>query len=69
MWTNERSCHKWIYIFHYITNDHYRYDYVYLMKYNSESFKRFKEFKNKVEKKIGKSIMILQSNLGGEYFS
>jgi hypothetical protein len=39
------------------------------MKYNSESFKRFKEFKNKVEKKIGKSIMILQSNLGGEYLS
>jgi C-terminal processing protease CtpA/Prc len=51
------------------TNDHSRYGYVYLMKYKSESFERFKEFRNEVEKKTRKNIMILRSNRGGEYLS
>jgi len=37
------------------TDDHSRYDYVYLMKYKFESFERFKEFRNEVEKQTGKS--------------
>jgi hypothetical protein len=41
-----------------ITNDHFKYDYVYLMKYMSESVERFKEFKSEVENEIGKSIKI-----------
>ena len=32
------------------TNNYSRYCYVYLMKYKSESFERFKEFRNEVEK-------------------
>jgi transposase InsO family protein len=34
----------------------------------SESFKRFKEFRNEVEIQIGKSIKILWSDQGDEYF-
>jgi hypothetical protein len=37
------------------TDDHSRYDYVYLMKYKFESFERSKEFRNEVEKQTGKS--------------
>ncbi|KAM1830023.1 hypothetical protein ACFX14_022770 [Malus domestica] len=42
---------------------------MYLMKYKSESFERFKEFKNEVEKQTGKQIKILRSDRGGEYLS
>ena len=31
------------------TNDFSRYGYVYLMKFKSEAFEKFKEYKNKVE--------------------
>jgi len=41
------------------TDDCSRYVYVYLMKLKFELFKKFKEFRNKVEKQIGKSIKIL----------
>ncbi|KAM1381427.1 hypothetical protein ACFX2I_023028 [Malus domestica] len=49
---------------YYITfiDDHSRFGYVYLMKYKSESFERFKEFKNEVEKQTGKQIKILRSD-------
>ena len=39
------------------------------MKYKSESFEKFKEFKNEVEKQTGKSIKKLRSDRGGEYLS
>ncbi|KAM1999944.1 hypothetical protein ACFX16_007308 [Malus domestica] len=51
------------------TDDHSRFSYVYLMKYKSESFERFKEFKNEVEKQTGKQIKTLRSDRGGEYLS
>ena len=51
------------------TDDFSRYGYVYLMKYKSESFEKFKEYRNKVEKQIGKSIKTLRSDRGGEYLS
>ncbi|KAM1027855.1 hypothetical protein ACFX2A_041564 [Malus domestica] len=51
------------------TDDHSRFGYVYLMKYKSESFERFIEFKNEVEKQTGKQIKILRSDRGGEYLS
>ncbi|CAN6552325.1 unnamed protein product [Malus baccata var. baccata] len=51
------------------TDDHSRFGYVYLMKYKSESFERFKEFKNEVEKQTGKQIKTLRSDRGGEYLS
>ena len=43
-----------------------RYGHLYLMKYKSESFEKFKEFKVQVENQMGKSIKILRSDRGGE---
>ena len=51
------------------TDDHSRYGYVYLMKYKSEAFEKFKEYKSDVEKQLDKSIKILRSDRGGEYLS
>jgi transposase InsO family protein len=56
--------------FYFITfiDDHSRYGYLYLMKHKFESFEKFKEFRNEVEKQTGKCIKILCSDRGGEYF-
>ena len=43
--------------------------YVYLMKYKSEAFEKFREYKNEVENQTGKSIKTLRSDRGGEYLS
>ncbi|KAI5324165.1 hypothetical protein L3X38_033238 [Prunus dulcis] len=51
------------------TDDYSRLGYVYLIKYKSKAFEKFKEFKNEVEKQTGKSIRILRSDRGGEYLS
>ena len=42
---------------------------VYLIKNKSESFEKFKEFKDEVENQIEKSIKILWSDRGGAYLS
>ena len=42
---------------------------VYLMTHKSESFEKFKAFKNEVQNQLGKSIKILRSDRGGEYLS
>ena len=39
------------------------------MKYKSEAFEKFKEFRQEVEKQLGKSIKVLRSDRGGEYLS
>ena len=51
------------------TDDFSRFGWVYLMRYKSEAFEKFREFKNEVEKQSGKSIKTLRSNRGGEYLS
>ena len=51
------------------TDDLSRYGFVYLMKHKSESFEKFKEFKNEVQNQLGKSIKALRSDRGGEYLS
>ena len=43
-----------------------RYGYVYLMKHKSETFEKFKEFKNEVQNQLGKSIKAIRSDRGGE---
>jgi len=51
--------------FHYFTtftDDFSRFGYVYLMKHKSESFTLFKEFRNEVEKQLGKKIKMLRSD-------
>ncbi|KAL0291514.1 UNVERIFIED_CONTAM: Retrovirus-related Pol polyprotein from transposon TNT 1-94 [Sesamum calycinum] len=49
------------------TDDHSRYGYVYLMRYKSEAFVRFKEFRLEVENQTGRKIKTLRSDRGGEY--
>ena len=51
------------------TDDKSRYGYIYLMRYKSETFEKFKEFRNEVEKQTEKFIKCLRSDRGGEYLS
>lgn len=51
------------------TDDFSRYGYIYLMKHKSESFEKFKEFRNEVENQQGNTIKSLRSDRGGEYLS
>src|SRR3954466_15527740 len=51
------------------TDDLSRYGYIYLMKHNSETFEKFKEFHNEVENQLDKTMKLLRSDRGGEYLS
>ena len=51
------------------TDDLSRYGYVYLMRYKSEAFEKFKLFQNEVENQLDKKIKALRSDRGGEYLS
>ena len=50
-------------------DDFSRSGHVYLMKYKSKAFEKFREYKNKVENSIGKNIKTLRSDRGDEYLS
>ena len=39
------------------------------LKYKSEVFENFKEYKSEVENQLGQSIKVLRSDRGGEYLS
>ena len=49
------------------TDDYSRLGYVYLMKWKSEAFEKFKEFRAEVENQLGKRIKAIRSNRNGEY--
>ena len=49
------------------TDDYSRFGYVYLMKWKSEAFEKFKEFKVEVKNQLRKHIKAIRSNRGGEY--
>ncbi|KAL0295139.1 UNVERIFIED_CONTAM: Retrovirus-related Pol polyprotein from transposon TNT 1-94 [Sesamum radiatum] len=51
------------------TDDHSRYGYVYLMRYKSEAFGRFKEYRLEVENQTNRKIKALRSDQGGEYLN
>ena len=51
------------------TYDLSRYGYIYLMKHNSETFEKFKEFQSEAENHRHKKIKFLRSDRGGEYLS
>ena len=51
------------------TDDFSSYGYIYLMRHKSESFEKFKLFKNEVQNKLGKNIKTLRSDRGSEYLS
>ncbi|KAK4389804.1 hypothetical protein Sango_2317400 [Sesamum angolense] len=57
--------------FYFITfiDDHSRYGYVYLIRYKSEAFVRFKEFRFEVENQTFRKIKTLRPDRGGEYLS
>ena len=50
-------------------DDRSRFGYVYLIKYKSEIFDKFKEYQKMIEKQTSKSIKALQSDRGREYLS
>ncbi|KAL0462820.1 UNVERIFIED_CONTAM: Retrovirus-related Pol polyprotein from transposon RE2 [Sesamum latifolium] len=52
-----------------LIDDHSRYGYVYLMRYKSEAFGRFKEYRLEVENQTYHKIKALRSDRGGEYLS
>ncbi|XP_070025472.1 uncharacterized protein [Nicotiana sylvestris] len=49
-------------------DDFSRYCYIYLLKEKSEALAKFKIYKTEVEKQFGKSIKIVRSDRGGEYY-
>ncbi|KAL0282272.1 UNVERIFIED_CONTAM: Transposon Ty2-B Gag-Pol polyprotein [Sesamum radiatum] len=51
------------------TDDHSRYGYVYLMRYKSGAFGRFKEYRLEVENQTNRKIKALRSDRGSEYLS
>ncbi|KAL0413427.1 UNVERIFIED_CONTAM: Transposon Ty1-BL Gag-Pol polyprotein [Sesamum radiatum] len=51
------------------TDDHSRYGYIYLMRYKSKVFGRFKEYRLEVESQTSCKIEALRSDRGGEYLS
>ena len=54
---------------YYITfiDNYSRYEYVYRMQRKSENFGKFKEFLVEAERQLGKSLLFLRSDRGGEY--
>lgn len=46
-----------------------RYDYLYLIKYKYEILEKFKKYKNKVKRQIGKYIKIVNLDRKDEYTS
>ena len=51
------------------TDEFSRYGYIYLLRHKSESFEKFKLFKNEVQNQLGKNIKTLRSDRGGEYLT
>ncbi|KAL0283551.1 UNVERIFIED_CONTAM: Retrovirus-related Pol polyprotein from transposon TNT 1-94 [Sesamum radiatum] len=51
------------------TDDHTWYGYVYLIRYNSEIFGRFKEYRLEIENQTNRKIKALRSDRGGEYLN
>ena len=49
------------------TDDYSRFGYVYLMKWKSKVFEKFKEFKAEVKNQLCKCIKVIWSDRGGKY--
>ena len=49
------------------TDDYSRFGYLYLMKWKSKAFEKFKEFRDEFENQLGKHIKVIRSDRGGEY--
>jgi hypothetical protein len=64
VWSYAEKITWWNILFLDFIDDCTKYTWVYFMRKKSDVFEYFKEFKNMVEKKIGKYIKILQSDQG-----
>jgi len=62
----QASISGWKYLVTFI-DDFLRYVWIYFMKKKSETFSKFKEFKEVAEVEVGKEIHCLRSDNGGEY--
>ncbi|KAL0293993.1 UNVERIFIED_CONTAM: Retrovirus-related Pol polyprotein from transposon RE2 [Sesamum radiatum] len=69
LWTLKYSGQRWILLLHNLTDDHSRYGYVYLMRYKSEAFGSFNEYRLEVENQTSRKIKALRSDRGGGYLS
>ena len=49
------------------TDDYLRYGYVYLMRWKSKTFEKFKEFMAEVENQLGKRIKAIWFDRSGKY--
>ena len=56
MWSDVNTSKRMLSFFVTFIDDYSKFGYVYLMKYKSETFEKFKEFRTEVEKQLGKSI-------------
>ncbi|KAL0286509.1 UNVERIFIED_CONTAM: hypothetical protein Sradi_7145600 [Sesamum radiatum] len=65
LWATEYTSQRWVFLFITFIDDHSRYGYVYVMRYKSEAFGRFKEFRLEVENQTGRKIKTLRSDRGG----
>ena len=65
---NTRSLGGAEYFLTFIDN-HTRYIWVYMLKYKSEVFKRFVEWKSMVERSTGRKLKVIRSDNGGKYTS
>ena len=50
-----------------LVDDYSKYGYIYLMRCKSKCIEKFKEYRTKTEKRLGKYIKTLQSDSDGEY--
>ncbi|KAL0462921.1 UNVERIFIED_CONTAM: hypothetical protein Slati_0179700 [Sesamum latifolium] len=69
LWTTKYSGRGGYSYFITFTDDHSRCGYVYLIRYKSEAFGRFKKYRLEVENQTGHKIKALRSDQGREYLS
>ncbi|KAL0287695.1 UNVERIFIED_CONTAM: hypothetical protein Sradi_7118500 [Sesamum radiatum] len=69
LWTIKYSARGGFSYFITFTDDHSRYSYVSLMRYKSEAFRRFKEYRLEVDNQTNRKIKAIGSDRGCEYLS
>jgi histone deacetylase 1/2 len=48
-------------------DDYSKFTWIYLLKYKSEVYEKFRDFQNLIERSFGRKILAVQSDWGGEY--
>ena len=66
MWEDQLKVTEWVRIF---PNVYTRYVWIYPLKYKSEAFEKFREWRAKTELEAGKKLKVFRSDNGGEFTS